>query len=417
MNIKTHNILGDINSDWHIYKFSEVAELIHGYQFRTNDFTKSGVKVFKITQIKEDGTIDLSACDFIERTRLEDFKKNVIQKGDILMALTGATIGKIARYNSDETVLQNYRVGNFISKSENVLSKDFLFYFLKSKLFFNQLLARQTQSAQQNIGKEDINNMSICFPDIERQKVIAEILCSIDDKIENNLSTNKLLEDLIKALFNEICIPKADSDDFASFKLQEFIDIKNGYAFKGMDFIDEGIPVIKIKNVKAGKVNLNNLSYVSSEIAEKAKRFRIKQNDLLITMSGNRIDGTPETWVGKVGIFHREGEYLLNQRVSILNILDEEIMSRYFLCQLLSSEEFQYYFISNATSSGGQANISPDLIYSTEIVVPPKEVMQKFHHLAKDIYSKIFANELEIETLANLRDTLLPKLMKGEINI
>ena len=58
-----------------------------------------------------------------------------------------------------------------------------------------------------------------------------------------------------------------------------------------MDFIDEGIPVIKIKNVKAGKVNLNNLSYVSIEIAEKAKRFRIKQNDLLITMSGNRIDG------------------------------------------------------------------------------------------------------------------------------
>lgn len=417
MNIKTHNVLGEINADWHVYKFSEVAELIHGYQFRTNDFTKSGVKVFKITQIKEDGTIDLSACDFIESTRLEDFKKNVIQKGDILMALTGATIGKIARYNSDETVLQNYRVGNFISKSESVLSKDFLFYFLKSKLFFNQLLARQTQSAQQNIGKEDINNMSICFPEIERQKVIAEILCSIDDKIENNLSTNKLLEDLIKALYNEICIPKADSDDFATFRLQEYIDIKNGYAFKGMDFIDEGIPVIKIKNVKSGKINLNNLSYVSSEIAEKAKRFRIKQNDLLITMSGNRIDGTPETWVGKVGIFHRYGEYLLNQRVSILNILDEEIMSRYFLCQLLSSEEFQYYFISNATSSGGQANISPDLIYNTEIVVPPKEAMQKFHQLAKDIYSKIFANELEIETLANLRDTLLPKLMKGEIEV
>jgi type I restriction enzyme S subunit len=100
-----------------------------------------------------------------------------------------------------------------------------------------------------------------------------------------------------------------------------------------------------------------------------------------------------------------------------LNILDEERISRYFLCQLLSSEDFQYYFISNATSSGGQANISPDLIYNTEIVVPPKEIMQKFHQQAEGIYSKIFANELEIETLSNLRDTLLPKLMKGEIKV
>jgi len=417
MNFITHNILGEINSDWGIYKFSDVAELIHGYQFRTNDFTKTGVKVFKITQIKEDGTIDLSACDFIDGKRIKDFEKNIIKRGDILMALTGATIGKIARYSSNEIVLQNYRVGNFISKSEKILSKDFLYYFLKSKLFFNQLLARQTQSAQQNIGKEDINNMSICVPDISTQKAIAELLCSIDDKIENNQETNRILEGLIKVLFNEFCVSKSDTDDFTSYKLKDFIEIKNGYAFKGMDFIEDGIPVIKIKNVKAGKVILNNLSYVSREIADKAQRFLIKQNDLLVTMSGNRIDGTPETWVGKVGIFHRNGEYLLNQRVSILNLLDEERVSRFFLCQLLSTEEFQYYFISNATSSGGQANISPDLIYNTEIVVPPKEAMQKFHQQAEGIYSKIFANELEIETLANLRDTLLPKLMKGEINI
>ena len=90
-------------------------------------------------------------------------------------------------------------------------------------------------------------------------------------------------------------------------------------------------------------------------------------------------------------------------------------MSKYFLSQLLSSEEYRYYFISNATSSGGQANISPDLIYNTEIIVPPIEQLKKFNKLVKDIYNKIFANELEVETLTYLRDSLLPKLMKGEI--
>lgn len=270
------------------------------------------------------------------------------------------------------------------------------------------------------INKSDFSLFEISAPeDKELQNKIANILSSIDLKIELNRQTNETLEELVKTLFQKMCVSKSIEleEGWQLLKLEEFIDLKNGYAFKGMDFIDEGVPVIKIKNVKAGKVILHQLSYVSREVADKAQRFRIKQNDLLITMSGNRIDGTPETWVGKVGIFHRDEEYLLNQRVSILNIIDESKMSKYFLSQLLSSEEYQYYFISNATSSGGQANISPDLIYNTEIVVPPIEQLQQFNKLAKDIYNKIFANELEVETLTNLRDNLLPKLMKGEINV
>lgn len=262
-----------------------------------------------------------------------------------------------------------------------------------------------------------LNDLELSIPPIAHQNKIASILNSLDKKISHNEAINLTLNEVLQTLFSEINPSNTKLDGLKKEKLGSLIEVKNGYAFKGGDFIDEGVPVLKIKNVKAGKVILNNLSYVSREIADKAQRFRIKQNDLLITMSGNRIDGTPETWVGKVGIFHRDGEYLLNQRVSILNIIDEARISRYFLCQLLSTEEFQYYFISNATSSGGQANISPDLIYNTEIVVPPKEIMQKFHQQAEGIYSKIFANELEIETLTYLRDTLLPKLMKGEIKV
>ena len=116
---KMHNILGLIPENWTIKKFDEVVELIHGYQFRTADFTKSGVKVFKITQIKGDGIIDISNCDFIAKERLDNFNKNIIKYDDILMALTGATIGKIARFKSKEICLQNYRVGKFISKSKS----------------------------------------------------------------------------------------------------------------------------------------------------------------------------------------------------------------------------------------------------------------------------------------------------------
>lgn len=301
------------------------------------------------------------------------------------------------------------------AKSKRNHSGLFLYYLLKD-LNLNRFAGG---SSHPLLTQGRLNELEISIPSEEVQNKIANILSSIDEKIMLNNNTNATLEELATNIFQELCVSKSEElqNGWQLIKLSEFIELKNGYAFKGMDFIEEGVPVIKIKNVKAGKVILNQLSYVSREVADKAQRFRIKKNDLLITMSGNRIDGTPETWVGKVGIFHRDGEYLLNQRVSILNIIDENKMSKYFLSQLLSSEEYQYYFISNATSSGGQANISPDLIYNTEIVVPPIEQLQKFNKLTKDIYNKIFANELEIETLTKLRDSLLPKLMKGEISL
>src|SRR5258706_4520518 len=111
---RKQSYIGSYPDYWKLVVMDSVAELKHGYQFRTYDFTKEGIKVFKITQIKSDGIIDISSCDYIESSRLASFKKFIIQKGDILMALSGATIGKIARVNSDETVLQNYRVGNFL---------------------------------------------------------------------------------------------------------------------------------------------------------------------------------------------------------------------------------------------------------------------------------------------------------------
>lgn len=181
-------------------------------------------------------------------------------------------------------------------------------------------------------------------------------------------------------------------EEWNTYKLGELVDLQNGFAFKGTDFIDDGVPVIKIKNVKPGRILLNDLSFVSREIADKAQRYRILPNDILITMSGNRIDGTPDTWVGKVSMFNQEGEYLLNQRVGILRVKDKKKVSDIFLSQLLSSYEFQYYFISNATSSGGQANISPALIFNTEVKIPTLKEQIEIASIFSSLANKIELN-------------------------
>src|SRR3989344_3404038 len=194
--------IGMIPEDWEVVKFRDYVELRHGYQFRQYDFTKGGIKVFKITQIKGDGSIDLSDCSFIDGSRVDEFRGIILKKGDILMALTGATIGKIARFKEEKEIyLQNYRVGNFIPLNENNLSKDFLYFFLCSNLFLNQMFARITQSAQQNIGKEEINNMVLILPNFSEQKGISSILSNIENKIYLNQQMNKTLEGIGQAIF------------------------------------------------------------------------------------------------------------------------------------------------------------------------------------------------------------------------
>ena len=160
------------------------------------------------------------------------------------------------------------------------------------------------------------------------------------------------------------------SSEWSSHKIGDLFELVNGYAFKSADFIAAGVPVLKIKNVKPAKVVLDDLSYVSAEIASKRTDKEIKRGDILITMSGNRFDGSKETWVGKVAHFDIPGRYMLNQRVGVLRPRAGVEIDRKCAAYFLSSDDYQKLFISIATSSGGQANLSPAQILGEQLRLP-----------------------------------------------
>ena len=108
------------------------------------------------------------------------------------------------------------------------------------------------------------------------------------------------------------------SSEWKSYKLGDLFDLVNGFAFKGGEFKSSGIPVIKIKNVKPNNLLLSDLAFVDKDVADKRPDKELKRGDILITMSGNRMDGSRETWVGKVAFFDIPGRYMLNQRVGVL---------------------------------------------------------------------------------------------------
>ena len=175
-------------------------------------------------------------------------------------------------------------------------------------------------------------------------------------------------------------------------------EIKNGYAFKSKDFSPYGIPVIKIKNVKPNQIITNDFSYVPEAIANAKSKWLISKDEILLTMTGNRADGSPESWVGKAARFTLDGKYLLNQRVSAIKSSSDELDTEY-LGYYLSSWESQLYFIKHSNSSGGQANISPTIVKEYNILLPPIDKQKQIVSILRSLDDKIELNNKINENL------------------
>lgn len=200
--------LGEIPESWECVRSFDAFELLHGYQFRDYDFTEEGIPIIKIGQITSRGLIDLSDPSYIYSGRLGEFEDKIIRNGDVLMALTGATLGKSCIVkNLTVIALQNYRVGKFEPKNNKVL-KPFLFFLINSPLILNQIFGKVNEAAQGNIGKSDFERLHIPVPPKPEQQRISEILSSVDDKLEVLQEKKTEYEQLEKGLMQQLLTGK-----------------------------------------------------------------------------------------------------------------------------------------------------------------------------------------------------------------
>jgi type I restriction enzyme S subunit len=413
--------------NWKTYKLGDFAKNVS----RRFDFKTHKVVVFV-------NTSDVLEGKFLTTTKqssenLPGQAKKAICKGDLLFSEI--------RPNNKRFALVDFDVSNYVVSTkfmvivtdDKIVDNKFFYHLIKSKerLEELQMIAESRSGTFPQITFDAISNIEFSLPPLPEQTAIASILSALDDKIELNLKQNKTLEEMAMALFKHWFV------DFGPFKEGEFveselgripegwevkklgniIEVVNGFAFKGVDFCDEGVSVLKIKNVKPGKILFENMAFVTEDKTIKAQRAKIAFRDILITMTGNRMAGGMESWVGKVAMFPRTGDYYLNQRVSKIHLNSNNEFLRDYLSIMLSSEEFQYYFIKNSTSSGGQANISPDLIKEIKLIHPPIDVLLNFQTIVKLYFDKRALIDLENQTLINQRDSLLPKLISGEVRV
>ena len=276
-------------------------------------------------------------------------------------------------------------------------------------------------SAQPFVSYNSLNRIVIYLPSSEKQKKIANILSTYDELIENNNRRIKLLEQMAENLYREWFVrfrfPGYENAKFENGlpegwkikKIGDIAQIKSGYAFKSEWWADEGVPVIKIKDIQNNTIDFSDLSRVSKEHALLAKQFFVTEGDLLIAMTGATI--------GKLALVPFLSERLVvNQRVGKFFLGDNPIATAPFLYCTLQQNWIQEMIIMIAGSNAAQPNISPFDIEKIKVVYSEK-IVDVFNERASKFIKQILFLQKRNQNLAKQRDLLLPRLMSGKLEV
>ena len=172
--------------------------------------------------------------------------------------------------------------------------------------------------------------------------------------------------------------------------LGDYIDILPGFAFKTKDFLDEGVPIVKIKNITPPNVSLEDLTYVSNEIAQKSEKFMLSYNDVLIAMTGSHINQWASV-VGRVARVKYKEKSLLNQRVGKIIVKDQKKANIDYIYYFLQQDETKVMLANQAGGAANQANISPLMIKRLEFPAPDIEVQNKIADILS-VYDELIEN-------------------------
>ena len=406
---------------------------IHNHPYRLKDFIQfnpkeklpKGAIARKITMEQ------LSPNNrYVESNIFEEYKGgSKFRNGDTIMAritpcLENGKTAYITSLNENELAFGSTEFIVF-RKIEGKSNSKYIYYLLKTPQIRDIAIKSMVgSSGRQRVQQNVLENYEVLLPTLDKQIEIASILSSLDDKIELNRRINENLEQQAQALFKSWFV------DFEPFKDGKFVDselgmipegwrvgtigdyckIRSGFAFKSSWWTERGVKIVKIKNISSsGILNMDDCSYVSKENVSKAKEFSLKSGDILIAMTGATIDKFCLVPALKEEIY-------VNQRVGKFFLGENPIMKIPFIHGLLKCENIISQ-IMNKGQGSAQPNISGNDIETIPIIYPPEDIILKYNELVSPYFSMIIENISACDFISQLRDTLLPRLMSGKLEI
>ena len=310
---------------------------------------------------------------------IEKLRNKILPPSSVLVTCIGSDMGKVVM--NKVPVITNQQINSIIPNQELVFP-DFLYY----KLVDNYETLRmhgQAGTAVPIVNKGDFEEINLPIPiDLEEQKSIASILSSLDDKIDLLHRQNKTSEALAETLFRQWFVEEAE-EGWEKGKLGDVIELIYGNGLKEEIRSGAGFPVVG-----------------SSGIVGYHSEFLVEGPGIVIGRKGT---------LGKViylfeNFFPIDTTYFVKSKVN-----SEGLFYEYFLLKTLNFEDMN--------TDSAVPGLNRDLALSTEIKIAPFEKLKRYNGYCASLFEKLKQNNSQIRTLTRLRDTLLPKLMSGEIRI
>ena len=436
--------------DFDVQPLGTVAKVRSGYAFKSEDMGAVGLPVIKIKNVVPP-TVDITDCERVPEEvissipRVERFE---LKEGDTLIAMTGATVGKVGKFpRIHERHFLNQRVGKVYLTEPDAADYRYIYYILSQDSYVRQMFGIADGSAQANISGSQIESLEVPLPPLAEQKAIAAILGTLDDKIELNRRMNATLEAMARALFQSWFVdfdpvrakldgrPPAALDPATaalfpdSFQESETGHIPKGWEVKTLSDLtslitkgttptqddmtgatdsDAQINYVRVNSIdEDGSVLGDKLTKIPESVHEGVlKRSILIANDVLYTIAGT---------IGRIALAE---DWLLpantNQAVAIIR--PEPEIPPGFLMLTMGHEVFREELHNNIVHAV-QANLSLGMLSKARVVVPPPAVLPQLFRPIDALLSQISANRAQSRTLATIRDTLLPKLLSGELSV
>ncbi|MDF2931545.1 MAG: EcoKI restriction-modification system protein HsdS [Chryseobacterium sp.] len=386
-------------------KLGTVCKLRNGYAFKSSAFVETGVPIIRISNINDNIVTPEKAVRIAYDKIFDNYK---IAKGDILIAMSGATTGKFGIYNSDENAYQNQRVGCFQILDDDLLNQTYLLQVLK---IVKPIIEKKANGgAQPNISASGIEEIIIPLPALEDQIRIAEILTRAENLVTQRKESILMCDELLKSTFLEMFgNPVRNEKRWLVKKLKDVcIKITDGTHFSP-PIVDDGIPYITAKHVRENTIDFWAKPWFISEEDHKEiyKRCSPTKGDVLYIKDG--------ATTGYAAINQYDFEFSMLSSLALLKV-DYKITNAEYLCSWLNNEIVKVRILKGM-AGGAIKRLTLTKINQLPINLPPIELQNHFAIILKKIEILKVEYQKSLVQLENLYGLLSQKAFKGELDV
>lgn len=364
----------------------------------------------RITDINDDGSLNFADLKCVDA---EDAEKYILKENDIVFARTGNSTGRSYFYEKQHGTFVYAGFLIKFSLDPNKVNPRILKYYTHSKPYFDWVNSFDTGATRGNINAKTYGDMEIELPSRKVQDNIVSILSSLDRKIELNNKINADLEEMAQAIFKNWFV------DFEPFKDGKFVDSELGMIPEGWKVGTLG-DITKNKSAKVKERNdVKVLSPVTTGELVLSEEYFTKQvfsssiAKYKIVNKGDFAYNPARVNIGSLGRNEFDFDGCVSPVYVVFSVLDG--YENYF--DLFRKTDFFKDSVASLAIGGVRQSLSYDDLSSIEVIIPSENAVEEFNNLYNQMKKTIKANKLENSRLSLLRDTLLPRLMSGELEV